>query len=81
MGSELPEGNEIPPGFTNLDIPTQTYAIFESKEKITEDIEIGLEIQNIWKRIYSEWFPSTNFEQVEGPCIEKYAVQKPPSGK
>lgn len=39
---------------------------------MTEDIEIGLEIQNVWRRIYSEWFPSSNFEQVEGPCIEKY---------
>lgn len=72
MGFELPEGKKIPPDFTVLNIPAQTYAVFESKEKITDDIEIGLEIQNVWKRIYSEWFPSTNFEQVEGPCIEKY---------
>lgn len=29
-------------------------------------------VEDVWKRIYSEWFPSSGFEQVEGPCIEKY---------
>ncbi|WP_091236732.1 GyrI-like domain-containing protein [Fontibacillus panacisegetis] len=33
---------------------------------------MGQEVQNIWHRIYSEWFPSVNFEQVEGACLEKY---------
>lgn len=32
----------------------------------------NLAIQYVWKRIYSEWFPSSGFEQVEGPCMEKY---------
>lgn len=72
MGTEFSEGNELPQGFRVLNLSAQTYAVFESREKITEDVEIGLEIQNVWKRIYSEWFPSMNFEQVEGPCIEKY---------
>ena len=72
MGAELPEGNEVPSGLTTLTIPPQTYAVFESKEQITEDVEFGLEVINVWKRIYSEWFPSSNFEQVEGPCIEKF---------
>ncbi|RXZ79369.1 AraC family transcriptional regulator [Paenibacillaceae bacterium] len=72
MGNELPEGDIIQAGLTTIDIPDQVYAVFEGKEKITEDIEIGLEIKNVWHRIYSEWFPSMSFEQVEGPCIEKY---------
>ncbi|MEF2966277.1 effector binding domain-containing protein [Paenibacillus sp. M1] len=72
MGGELPDGKEIPPKLTVLRIPTQTYAVFESQEEISEDVEIGLEILNVWRRIYSEWFPSVNFEQVEGPCLEKY---------
>ncbi|WP_420916826.1 GyrI-like domain-containing protein [Paenibacillus thiaminolyticus] len=42
------------------------------KERIFNgDASPGKEIQNVWRRIYSEWFPSTNFEQAEGPCIEK----------
>lgn len=72
MGYELPEGNKVPSGLTTLNIPPQTYAVFEGKEEVTEDVESGQGIQIIWKRIYSEWFPSANFEQVEGPCIEKY---------
>lgn len=72
MGQELPEGTEVPEEFTVLDIPGQTYAVFEGRERITEDVELGLEILNVWGRIYSEWFPSSNFEQVEGSCMEKY---------
>ncbi|WP_346989112.1 GyrI-like domain-containing protein, partial [Bacillus sp. SW7] len=25
--------------------------------------------QNVWGRIYSEWFPSSNYELAEGPEI------------
>ncbi|MDQ0724974.1 AraC family transcriptional regulator [Paenibacillus sp. W4I10] len=72
MGAELPNGKQVTDEFTLLHVPSQTYAVFDSKETVPDDVEIGLGILNIWKRIYSEWFPSTNFEQVEGPCIEKY---------
>ncbi|WP_019419774.1 AraC family transcriptional regulator [Paenibacillus sp. OSY-SE] len=72
MGFDLPVGSDAPPEFTVLHVPARTYAVFESRETLTEDVDSGREIQNVWRRIYSEWFPSTNFEQVEGPCIEKY---------
>lgn len=72
MGAELPSGQQVTDEFAILHVPNQIYAVFESRETIPDDVEIGLGIQNIWKRIYSEWFPSTNLEQVEGPCIEKY---------
>jgi AraC family transcriptional regulator len=61
MGTELPEGAEAAEGLITLYVPAQTCAVFE-----------GPEIQNVWRRIYSEWFPSAGFEQVEGPCLEKY---------
>lgn len=35
-------------------------------------VEIGTKVTNVWRRIYSEWFPSSQFEQVEGPYIEEY---------
>ncbi|WP_293202143.1 AraC family transcriptional regulator [Paenibacillus sp.] len=72
MGAEAPEGIQIPDGFTVLHIPDQTYAVFDSRGTMTDDVEIDLSIMNVWKRIYTEWFPSTSFEQVEGPFIEKY---------
>ncbi|MHA6531113.1 AraC family transcriptional regulator [Paenibacillus sp. BAC0078] len=72
MGFEVKEANEIPQDLTVLHIPAQTYAVFDSREQIPDDAELGLEIINVWRRIYAEWFPSANFEQVEGPCIEKY---------
>lgn len=72
FGTDLPKGNTVPPEFAILSIPAQTYAVFDSHEKVPETEEIGLEVLNVWRRIYSEWFPSSNFEQVEGPCLEKY---------
>ncbi|MEK3750638.1 effector binding domain-containing protein [Paenibacillus sp. FSL E2-8871] len=71
-GVELPEGRGVPDELNILQIPNQSYAVFDSRESIPDDMEIGLEILIVWKRIYSEWFPSSNFEQVEGPCMEKY---------
>ncbi|MCX7708843.1 MAG: GyrI-like domain-containing protein, partial [Clostridia bacterium] len=26
-------------------------------------------LQNVWGRIYSEWFPASGYEQAEGPEI------------
>lgn len=72
MGTELPEGTGASEELTILHVPDQCYAVFDSRESIPDDVEIGLEIQNVWRRIYSEWFPSSNFEQVEGTCMEKY---------
>ncbi|MEK3718814.1 AraC family transcriptional regulator [Paenibacillus sp. FSL R7-0333] len=72
MGMELPEGQKVPEDLVNLTIQGQTYAVFDCQDKVPNDPELGSEIKNVWRRIYSEWFPSSGFEQVEGPCIEKY---------
>lgn len=32
----------------------------------------NLAILDIWKRIYSEWFPTSGYEQAQGPNIEKH---------
>lgn len=72
MGFALPDGKEVPEELGVLQIPNQSYAVFDSRESIPDDVELGLEILNVWRRIYSEWFPSSNFEQAEGPCMEKY---------
>ena len=51
-----------------MDIPEYTWVVFEDKGIMPQN----LAIQDVWKRIYAEWFPSSAFEQAEGPCIEKY---------
>ncbi|WP_434297736.1 AraC family transcriptional regulator [Clostridium sporogenes] len=66
MGYEMPR-TEISDEFTILQVPKLTWAVFEGYG----DMPDNLIIQHIWRRIYSEWFPSSGFEQVEGPCIEK----------
>lgn len=53
-----------PPGnFARLVVPDSTWAVFESIGPFPETL------QNIWGRIYAEWFPSSGYEQVEGPEI------------
>jgi len=59
----LPKGLEIPDRFTKLSVPELTWAIFP---------EPHCEMQNLWKRIYTDWFPTSQYEQVEGPSFEKY---------
>jgi AraC family transcriptional regulator len=67
MGYEMPE-IEISDEFTILQIPKLTWAVFEGHGAMPNNSII----QDIWKCIYSEWFPSSGFEQVEGPCLEKH---------
>lgn len=55
--------NECPDDLTHLEVPALTWAVFESVGPFPETL------QDIWGRIYSEWFPSTNYQQTEGPEI------------
>jgi AraC family transcriptional regulator len=66
MGAEQFEEG-IQDEFTILEVPKLTWAVFEGNGVVPNN----LIIQDIWRRIYSEWFPSSGFEQAEGPCIEK----------
>ena len=50
-------------GFDTLEVTTHTWAVFESIGPFPETL------QNIWGRIYSEWFPSSGYESVDGPEI------------
>jgi len=49
--------------FDVLNIDSGTWAVFESIGPFPETL------QNVWSRIYSEWFPSSGYESVEGPEI------------
>ncbi|MCK6255480.1 AraC family transcriptional regulator [Fictibacillus sp. KIGAM418] len=52
-----------PEHLEKLDVRPSTWAVFESVGPFPDTL------QNIWSRIYSEWFPSSSYEQVEGPEI------------
>jgi AraC family transcriptional regulator len=54
---------EHPDNLTRLDVPASTWAVFESVGPFPETL------QHIWGRVYSEWFPSSGYELVEGPEI------------
>lgn len=54
---------ESPVSYAKLEVPASTWAVFEAVGPFPDTL------QNIWGRIYSEWFPSSNYEQVEGPEI------------
>lgn len=54
---------DAPAGLTRLEVPASTWAVFESVGPFPETL------QNIWGRIYAEWFPSASYEQAPGPEI------------
>jgi Uncharacterized protein conserved in bacteria len=54
---------ECPDNFACLEVSKSKWAVFEA---------VGLfpdALQNVWGRIYAEWFPSTNYELAQGPEI------------
>lgn len=57
-------------GYTIIEIPAQTYAIFPS-EKFPWD-KVGETINMMYKRFYSEWLPTSGYEQVQGADFEIY---------
>jgi AraC family transcriptional regulator len=54
---------ECPANLTQLEVAASTWAVFEAVGPFPETL------QNVWGRIYAEWFPSSNYEQARGPEI------------
>lgn len=52
-----------PEDFIKLEIPALTWAIFESTGPFPSIL------QETWGKVYSEWFPSSNYQLIEGPEI------------
>jgi AraC family transcriptional regulator len=52
---------ECPDGLSKLEVPHLTWAVFEAVGPFPATL------QHVWGRIYSEWFPSSSYEQAEGP--------------
>ncbi|NRD76806.1 AraC family transcriptional regulator [Bacillus sp. BRMEA1] len=53
--------------FMKLDIPASQWGVFEVHGPIPEAI------QQAWERIYSDWFPSSQYEPAGTPSLEVYS--------
>lgn len=54
---------ELPKGMTSWDVPTNTYAVFETTlPKISETFDA----------IYNTWLPASGYQQAAGPYFERY---------
>lgn len=54
------------PGFTSWNVGPQTWAVFEVVGQMPQAI------QDVWQRIFAEWFPATGFEHANAPELEVY---------
>ncbi|MDU0200067.1 AraC family transcriptional regulator [Paenibacillus sp. PFR10] len=54
---------ECPDYLAVLEVPASSWAVFEAVGPFPETL------QQVWGRIYAEWFPSSSYEQVDGPEI------------
>ncbi|MBP3963437.1 AraC family transcriptional regulator [Paenibacillus lignilyticus] len=52
---------ECPEDMEKLEVAPSTWAVFEAVGPFPDTL------QNVWGRIYSEWFPSSSYEQTQGP--------------
>lgn len=52
-------------------VPAHTWAVFDSVGPMPDAI------QDVWKRIFSEWFPATGFEHADAPELEVYPEGDP----
>ncbi len=53
-------------GFTTRVIPEATWAVFTAVGPMPNAI------QEVWKKIFQEWFPATGYEHAKGPELEVY---------
>jgi AraC family transcriptional regulator len=60
------DGSSMPKGCMNLTAKACTWAIFESRGPMPKAI------QDTWKRILSEWFPTSGYERINEPELEIY---------
>ncbi|MBX0358543.1 AraC family transcriptional regulator [Halobacillus sp. Nhm2S1] len=66
------EGGEVE-GLESLDVPKAKWAVFGVRGAMPHAM------QETWKKIYSEWFPSSGYENAGGPELEVYHDGNPNS--
>jgi AraC family transcriptional regulator len=58
----------LPRGCADVAVPAGTWAVFGSRGPLPGAI------QDVWKRIYSEWFPTSGYEHADSPDLEVYGM-------
>jgi AraC family transcriptional regulator len=62
---------ELPERFLRLIVPASKWGVFEVHGPMPEAM------QNTWKQIFSEWFPSNGYEHAGTPELEVYSLENP----
>lgn len=69
VGIEKPDAAgraALPKGCVDVVAPAATWAVFPSHGPMPHAI------QDVWQRIYAEWYPSSGYEHAGGPELEVY---------
>ena len=66
IGDFRKDGQEVPDGFEVWQVPKRTWAVFKCVGAMP------LAIQEMWKRIYSEWLPQAKYEILPSYDFELY---------
>jgi AraC family transcriptional regulator len=61
----------LPAGCRDIPVPAATWGIFEARGPLPASI------QEVTRRIFGEWFPSSGWEHAEGPELEIYSPGDP----
>ncbi|MEW6564775.1 MAG: AraC family transcriptional regulator [Spirochaetota bacterium] len=64
---------DLPQGCLLVQLPPATYAVFECRGPMPQAI------QDLWKQIYTDWFPASEYEHAGTPDFEVYPAQEDPA--
>ena len=59
-------------GFTQVEVPAATWAIFKSEEHTVEQTS-GV-VQSLTKRVYTDWLPTAAYKKIDGYELELYFI-------
>lgn len=65
-----------PAGYTEAVVPASTWAVFRSEPYDDGDGSVTIACQNLYKRIYREWFPTASYVEQPGYEMEIYYWSK-----
>ena len=70
INTSVPPIKDVPEELDVITIPSSKWVVFsESYERVEETSET---IQNLWKRAFTEWLPTSQYEVASGPQLEVY---------